>query len=102
MPNVTATILTTEEAAAPIDELYPADAILFGAPASMRSMSVGMETLLEVAAKKGFTLAWKDRVERQGRRRVHELQQLRRRQAQHADQADDHRDATQGMIHVGA
>ena len=60
--NVAATLMTTEEAAAQIDELDSADAILFGAPTYMGSMSAGMKTFLEVAAKKWFTLAWKDKV----------------------------------------
>ena len=60
--DVTATLLTVEEATARMDELDSADAILFGAPTYMGSMSAGMKTFLEAAAKKWFTLAWKDKV----------------------------------------
>ena len=60
--DVTATLYTAEEAAAKLDELDAADAMIFGAPTYMGSMSAGMKTFLEAAAKKWFTLAWKDKV----------------------------------------
>ena len=58
----TATLYTVEEAAAKLDEIDSADAIIFGCPTYMGSMSAGMKEFLEVAAKKWFTLAWKDKV----------------------------------------
>jgi NAD(P)H dehydrogenase (quinone) len=60
--GVEAVLLTTAEAAARLDELDAADAIIFGCPTYMGNMSAGMKEFLEVAAKKWFTLAWKDKV----------------------------------------
>lgn len=60
--GATATLYTVEEATARIDELDAADAIIFGCPTYMGSMSAGMKAFLETAAKKWFTLAWKDKV----------------------------------------
>ncbi len=57
-----AVIFTTDEAAARIDDLDGADAIIFGCPTYMGNISAGMKTFIEVAAKKWFTLAWKDKV----------------------------------------
>ena len=60
--GVEARLLTTEEAAARLDDLDAADAIIFGCPTYMGSMSAEMKKFLEVAAKKWFTLAWKDKI----------------------------------------
>ncbi len=57
-----ATLYTAEEAAAKLDELDSADAIIFGCPTYMGSMSAGMKQFIEAAAKKWFTLAWKDKI----------------------------------------
>ena len=57
-----AQLYTVEEATARLDELDAADAIIFGCPTYMGSMSAGMKAFLETAAKKWFTLAWKDKV----------------------------------------
>src|SRR5580700_10666077 len=57
-----AEIRTTDEASANLDELDQADAIIFGCPTYMGSMSAGMKAFIEVSAKKWFTLAWKDKV----------------------------------------
>ncbi len=57
-----AVLLTAEEATARLDELDDADAIIFGSPTYMGSMSAGMKQFLEVAAKKWFTRAWQDKV----------------------------------------
>jgi NAD(P)H dehydrogenase (quinone) len=62
VPSVTAHIYTAEEAAARLDELDAADAIILGCPTYMGSMSAGMKTFIEAAAKKWFTLAWKDKI----------------------------------------
>jgi NAD(P)H dehydrogenase (quinone) len=62
VPNVTTKLYTAEEAANSLDELDAADAIIFGSPTYMGSMSAGMKTFVEVAAKKWFTLAWKDKI----------------------------------------
>ena len=62
VPGATARLYTAEEAAARIDELDAADAIVFGCPTYMGSMSAGMKAFLEAAAKKWFTLAWKDKI----------------------------------------
>lgn len=60
--GVEATLLTTAEAAEKLDVLDAADAILFGSPTYMGNMSADMKQFLEVASKKWFTLAWKDKV----------------------------------------
>jgi NAD(P)H dehydrogenase (quinone) len=62
VPTATCKLYTAEEAAAALDELDAADAILFGCPTYMGSMSAGMKTFIEAAAKKWFTLAWKDKI----------------------------------------
>jgi len=60
--GVEAILLTTQEAGAAIDSLDDADAILFGSPTYMGSMSSEMKKFLEVSASKWFTQAWKDKV----------------------------------------
>jgi NAD(P)H dehydrogenase (quinone) len=60
--GVEARLLTTDEAASRLDELDSADAIIFGCPTYMDSMSAEMKKFLEVAASKWFTLAWKDKI----------------------------------------
>jgi NAD(P)H dehydrogenase (quinone) len=62
VPNVTTKLYTAEEATAGMDELDAADAIIFGCPTYMGSMSAGMKTFIEAAAKKWFTMAWKDKI----------------------------------------
>jgi NAD(P)H dehydrogenase (quinone) len=60
--GVEAKLYTSEEAIQRLDELDAADAIIFGSPTYMGNMSAKMKEFLEVAAKKWFTLAWKDKV----------------------------------------
>ena len=60
--SASATLYTVEEATARLDELDAADAIILGCPTYMGTMSAGMKAFLETAAKKWFTLAWKDKV----------------------------------------
>jgi NAD(P)H dehydrogenase (quinone) len=60
--GVEAIILTTDEAGADIDQLDSADAIIFGSPTYMGSMSAEMKKFLEASAAKWFTQAWKDKV----------------------------------------
>jgi len=62
IPDVAATLYTAEDAAAKLDELDQADAIIFGCPTYMGSISAGMKSFIEAAAKKWFTLAWKDKI----------------------------------------
>jgi NAD(P)H dehydrogenase (quinone) len=62
VPNVTTKLYTAEEATAGMDELDAADAIVFGCPTYMGSMSAGMKTFIEAAAKKWFTMAWRDKI----------------------------------------
>src|ERR1700730_3932881 len=57
-----AEIRTTEQSSANLDELDQADAIIFGCPTYMGNMSAEMKKFIEVAAKKWFTLAWKDKI----------------------------------------
>jgi NAD(P)H dehydrogenase (quinone) len=54
--------LTAQEAGADIDRLDAVDAIIFGSPTYMGSMSAEMKKFLEVSAAKWFTQAWKDKV----------------------------------------
>jgi NAD(P)H dehydrogenase (quinone) len=61
-PGTEAAIFTAEEATAKLDELDGYDAIIFGCPTYMGSMSAGMKAFVEAAAKKWFTLAWKDKI----------------------------------------
>ena len=60
--GVEALLLTAEEAGADLDRLDDADAIIFGSPTYMGSMSAEMKKFLETAAAKWFTHAWKDKV----------------------------------------
>jgi NAD(P)H dehydrogenase (quinone) len=62
VPNVEARLYTAEEAAAHLDDLDDADGIVLGCPTYMGSMSAGMKTFLEAAAKKWFSLAWKNKI----------------------------------------
>jgi len=62
VPEVTAQLYTVEEAAANLDAFDSADGIIFGCPTYMGSMSAGMKAFVEAAAKKWFTLAWKDKI----------------------------------------
>jgi NAD(P)H dehydrogenase (quinone) len=60
--SITARLYSVEEATERLDELDSADAIILGCPTYMGSMSAGMKTFVEVAVKKWFTLAWKDKI----------------------------------------
>jgi NAD(P)H dehydrogenase (quinone) len=60
--GVEAHVLTTDEATERIDELDTADAIIFGTPTYMGNISAEMKKFMEVAAKKWFVLAWKDKI----------------------------------------
>ena len=62
VPSASAQLYTVEEATARLDELDTADAIVFGCPTYMGSMSAGMKAFLEAAAKKWSTHAWKDKI----------------------------------------
>jgi NAD(P)H dehydrogenase (quinone) len=62
VPDVSAQLYTVEEATARMDELDEADAIIFGCPTYMGSMSAGMKQFIEAAATKWFKLAWKDKI----------------------------------------
>lgn len=60
--GVQALLLTAEEAGEDLDRLDDANAIIFGCPTYMGSMSAEMKRFLEAASKKWYTLAWKDKV----------------------------------------
>src|SRR5271166_4891484 len=60
--GIKAEIRTSEEASANLDELDQADAIIFGCPTYMGNISAEMKKFLEIAAKKWFTLSWKDKI----------------------------------------
>ncbi len=55
-------LLTAEEASSAIDRLDAVDAIIFGSPTYMGSMSAEMKKFLEAGAAKWFSQAWKDKV----------------------------------------
>ncbi len=57
-----AVLLSVEEAAADLDQLDSADAIVFGCPTYMGNVSAGMKEFMEIAAQKWFSLAWKDKI----------------------------------------
>ena len=60
--GVEAILMTSVEATERMDELDRADAIIFGSPTYMGSMSADMKKFIEAAAKKWFMLAWKDKI----------------------------------------
>jgi len=62
VPSVNAKLYTVEDAASKLDELDAAEAIIFGCATYMGSMSAGMKTFIEAAAKKWFSLAWKNKI----------------------------------------
>jgi NAD(P)H dehydrogenase (quinone) len=60
--GIQATLHSVEEANGNLDQFDTADAIIFGCPTYMGNMSAGMKSFVEAAAKKWFTLAWKDKI----------------------------------------
>ena len=60
--GIEAQLLTTDEASADIDQLDTADAIIFGSPTYMGSMSAEMKKFIEASAAKWYTQSWKDKV----------------------------------------
>lgn len=59
---IEAVLLTADEASEQLDALDQADAIILGCPTYMGSISANMKQFIEVAAKKWFTQAWKDKI----------------------------------------
>jgi NAD(P)H dehydrogenase (quinone) len=55
-------LLTADEASADIDRLDTADAIIFGSPTYMGSLSAEMKKFLEASAPKWYTRGWQDKV----------------------------------------
>ena len=60
--GVEARLYTSEEAIPKLDELDQADGIIFGCPTYMGNISADMKKFIEAAAKKWFTMSWKDKV----------------------------------------
>jgi NAD(P)H dehydrogenase (quinone) len=60
--GATAKFYTTDEAIANMDELDTADAIIFGCPTYMGSMSASMKTFIEASSKKWYSRSWKDKI----------------------------------------
>jgi NAD(P)H dehydrogenase (quinone) len=60
--GVEATMLSTDEAAERLDELDGADALVFGCPTYMGSLSAEMKKFFETAAPKWATQTWKDKI----------------------------------------
>jgi NAD(P)H dehydrogenase (quinone) len=62
VPNVQAELMTADEASSRLLDLDTSDAIIFGCPTYMGSMSAGMKLFLETASQKWLASAWKDKV----------------------------------------
>jgi NAD(P)H dehydrogenase (quinone) len=60
--GVDSVLLTTQEATERLDELDGADAIVFGCPTYMGSLSSDMKKFFEVAARKWAAQSWKDKI----------------------------------------
>lgn len=60
--DVSVLMLTATEACDRIDELDDADAIIFGSPTYMGNIAAEMKRFLEVASKKWFVQAWKNKI----------------------------------------
>lgn len=60
--GIEAILMTTEEATERIDDLDGADAIVFGCPTYMGSLSAEMKKFFEIAAGKWAKQAWKDKI----------------------------------------
>src|SRR5258707_4783995 len=60
--GIEAKLYTTDEATNKLYELDQADAIIFGSPTYIGSMSSEMKKFIEVAVQKWFTQSWKDKV----------------------------------------
>jgi NAD(P)H dehydrogenase (quinone) len=60
--GVEAMLMTTAEATEQLDALDEADAIVFGCPTYMGSLSAGMKKFFEAAAKKWARQSWKDKI----------------------------------------
>ncbi|MCC5830489.1 MAG: flavodoxin family protein [Phycisphaeraceae bacterium] len=60
--GIDASIFTTEEALENAEQLDQADAIVFGCPTYMGSLSAGMKSFFEQVVDRWFKLAWKDKV----------------------------------------
>ncbi|MDO5640681.1 MAG: flavodoxin family protein [Neisseria sp.] len=54
--------LEVEEAAARLDDLDKADAIVFGCPTYMGNVSAGMKAFQEAAVSRWFSRAWQDKI----------------------------------------
>lgn len=62
VPGVKASLVSAEDAIKDLDQFDGADAIIFGCPTYMGSMSAKFKEFVEAAAKKWITLAWKDKL----------------------------------------
>ncbi len=60
--GIEAQLLTTEEAAERMEDLDAADAIVFGCPTYMGSMSAEMKRFLEGTVKRWFSQAWAGKI----------------------------------------
>jgi NAD(P)H dehydrogenase (quinone) len=60
--GVTVKTLTTEEAIANLDALDGADAIVFGSPTYMGSVSAPFKAFMDASSKKWFTQAWTNKL----------------------------------------
>lgn len=60
--GIEAMLMTTGEATERLDALDEADAIVFGCPTYMGSLSAEMKKFFEIAAKKWARQSWKDKI----------------------------------------
>lgn len=56
------TLLTTDEATEKLESLKNADAIIFGSPTYMGSVSAQMKTFMDASSKAWFTQDWKNKI----------------------------------------
>lgn len=62
VPGVSVSLITVDDALKNLDALTAADAIVFGCPTYMASMSAKMKELLEAASKIWYHQKWKDKL----------------------------------------
>lgn len=60
--GVQAELLEAALAIEKLDDLDQSDAIIFGCPTYMGNISAGMKQFIEAAARKWFTLAWRNKI----------------------------------------
>ncbi len=62
VPGVTASLITAEAATADLDQLADADAIIFGSPTYMGSVSAPFKAFMDASSGVWFGRGWKDKI----------------------------------------